>query len=197
MSLSRKVEAQARAEIRAQLDLYRNTGLPLDHVDGHWHFHQHPAVVRARVDFAPEYGIRAVRVPYEPALPSWRPTRRRLARRIGIALMHRPLAGWMRRAFRRAGIVANDSFFGMTDGGGFTREVLCGYLKHLPPGVTEIGLHPATRSWQSPFAPPVHWQAEAELAALTHPDTFAACRAHGVRLTTFSQLAAKKDKAGC
>src|SRR4051812_26981834 len=34
MSLSPKVAAQARAETRAQLDLYRKTGLPLDHVDG-------------------------------------------------------------------------------------------------------------------------------------------------------------------
>ena len=197
MSLSPKVAAQARAETRAQLDLYRKTGLPLDHVDGHWHFHQHPTIVRTLVECAPEYGIRAVRVPFEPALPSWLPTRTRLARRIGIALAHRPLAAWMRRAFRQARILANDWFFGMTDGGGFNRDVLLGYLAHLPAGVTEIGLHPATRSWHSPFAPPAHWQVAAELAALTDPDVIQACRGPGRRLTTFSELVTKKDKAGC
>jgi hypothetical protein len=85
----------------------------------------------------------------------------------------------------------------MTDGGGFNRDVLLGYLAHLPAGVTEIGLHPATRSWHSPFAPPAHWQVAAELAALTDPDVIQACRGPGRRLTTFSELVTKKDKAGC
>jgi hypothetical protein len=153
-------------------------------------------IVRTLVDYAPEYGIRAVRVPYEPVLPSWHPTRTKLARRIGIALAHRPIAAWMRHAFRRARITANDWFFGMSDGGGFRRDVLLGYLDHLPAGVTEIGLHPATRNWHGPFAPPAHWQAAAELAALTDPDVIEACRGPGRRLTTFSELVRKKDKAG-
>ena len=39
--------------------------------------------------------------------------------------------------------------------------------------------------------------APAELAALTDPDVIQACRGPGNRLTTFSELVTKKDKAGC
>lgn len=188
MMLSRKVATQAEAETRAQFELYRRTGLPLDHVDGHWHFHQHPVLVRLLAAWAGEYGIRAVRVPYEPALPSWRVSRDRAGRRAAIALTHRPLASFMRRCFRRAGIVTNDWFFGMNDGGGVTRDVLLGYLRHLPPGLTEIGLHPAIASWRSSFAPPRHWRVAEELAALTDPDVLAACRRPDLQLTRFTDI---------
>jgi hopanoid biosynthesis associated protein HpnK len=177
IALSRDVRLQARAEIRAQLDLFRKTGLSLDHVDGHWHFHQHPAVADALAELAPAYGIRAVRVAYEPALPSWRAAGRRgLLRRMADALAHRQLAARMRRVLRCAGIAHNDWFFGKADGGAVTRERLLGFIAHLPPGVTEIGLHPATRPWSGPHAPPAHWRATDELAALVDPDVIAACR---------------------
>src|SRR5579862_3204432 len=45
IALDRKVREQAKAEARAQFELFRKTGLPLDHVDGHWHFHQHPTLM--------------------------------------------------------------------------------------------------------------------------------------------------------
>src|SRR3954471_9634735 len=96
IALFRDVRRQARAEVRAQLDLFHKTGLPLDHVDGHWHFHQHPAVADALAELAPEYSIRAVRIPYEPPLPSWRAAGRRgLLRRAAAAAAHRPLAARM------------------------------------------------------------------------------------------------------
>lgn len=189
IALSRSIRNQARAEIRAQLNLYRRTGLPLDHVDGHWHFHQHPSVAKALVDFAHEFGIRAIRVPYEPALASWRSSRTRLAWRLGLAVAHRPLASLMWRSFRRAGIASNDWFFGMADGGAISREVLLGYLRSLLPGVTEIGLHPASRVWQSSFSPPPKWRVTEELAALTDPDVKAACQKR-CHLTTFAALTA-------
>jgi hopanoid biosynthesis associated protein HpnK len=189
IALSPGVRAQARAEIRAQLELFRRTGLPLDHVDGHWHFHQHPSVVKALVELAREFAIRAVRVPYEPALPSWRAGGRTdLVRRLETAVTHLPLATLMKRVLRRAGILCNDWFFGMNDGGAVTRERLLGYLAHLRPGVTEIGLHPARRTWAGPHAPPAHWRLAEELAGLTDKDVIAACRGPRQRLVRFGDL---------
>ena len=73
IALLSRVRDQARAEIRAQFEAYRQTGLPLDHVDGHWHFHQHPMVADIVIrEMAPEFGVKAVRLPREGALASWR-----------------------------------------------------------------------------------------------------------------------------
>ncbi len=84
IALDPKVRAQARAEVRAQFERFANTGLDLDHVDGHWHFHQHPTLLGMVIDEMTGRGcVRAVRVPREPALPSWRAAGRRgLARRL-------------------------------------------------------------------------------------------------------------------
>ena len=186
---SGEARRQARAEIRAQLELFRKTELPLDHVDGHWHFHQHPAVVGALAELAPEFGIRAVRIPYEPPLPSWWAAgRQELLRRVADAASHWVLATRMRRVLRRAGVAFNDWFFGKNDGGAVTRERLLGFIVHLPPGVTEIGLHPGTRPWTGPHAPPAHWRGADELAALVDPDVVAACRAPKQRLVRFGDL---------
>ncbi len=40
----RSLRSQLEAEMRAQLEKFRATGLPLDHVNGHLNFHLHPVV---------------------------------------------------------------------------------------------------------------------------------------------------------
>lgn len=189
MAVSRKVQAQVEREVRAQLDLYRRSGLALDHVDGHWHAHQHPFVHRLLARFASEFGIRAVRVPREPPLASWRAAdRQALRRRVTDAAAHRLILTDMRRSLRRAGIAHNDWFFGKSDGGDMNLQRLLGVVRHLPPGVSEAGLHPATGRWSGPHAPPAGWRAEAELAALVDPALAEACRADDVGLIRFSDL---------
>ena len=72
------------AEIRAQFEAFRATGLALDHVNAHKHMHLHPTVARLIVEIGRDYGMRAVRLPDEPvggaaprlsgrALPARRP----------------------------------------------------------------------------------------------------------------------------
>ena len=59
---------QLAAEIRAQLAAFRATGLTLDHVNAHHHFHLHPTIQQTLLSLADEFGIRAVRLPLEPPL---------------------------------------------------------------------------------------------------------------------------------
>src|SRR5262249_57447313 len=68
IALFPSVRRQALAEMRAQFELFRKTGLALDHVDAHQHFHQHPWVLRALIGLAPEYGVRAMPLPRQRAL---------------------------------------------------------------------------------------------------------------------------------
>lgn len=188
IAFSGRVRGQARAELRRQFELYAASGLRLDHVDGHWHFHQHPAVVGLIADeLGPAFGVRAVRCPREPALPSWRSGGRRgLLRRWAGAAARAPLLAAMRRRLARSGIATNDWFFGLNDGGAMTRERLLGVIANLPAGVTEIGLHPATAQPSGPHSPPGHWRAAEELQGLLDPDVAEAARR--VRLGTFGEL---------
>ena len=187
IALVKSVREQARAEMHAQFDLYRKTGLTLDRVDGHWHFHMHPTVVGILIhDLARPYGIKAMRVPREPAGPSSRAAGSGSVKRWGTALANGPLWAALRARLKRAGIGCNDWFFGLNDTGSVTRDRLLGFIAELPPGVSEIGLHPANAPLEGPFAPPAHYRVTEELAALTDPDVIEACRQ--VRLGRFADF---------
>ena len=187
IALVKSVREQARAEMHAQFALYRKSGLKLDHVDGHWHFHMHPTLVGILIrDLAGPFGITAMRVPREPAGPSSRAAGTGSAKRWATALANGPLWAALRARLQRAGIGSNDWFFGLNDTGGVTRERLLGFIAELPPGVSEIGLHPASGPLDGPFAPPAHYRVTEELAALIDPDVIEACRK--VRLGRFADF---------
>src|SRR5438552_14079828 len=53
----KRLRPQLEREIRAQFEKFRATGLSLDHVNGHLHFHLHPAVFGILMDHACDWGI--------------------------------------------------------------------------------------------------------------------------------------------
>jgi len=67
------VRQQLAAEIEAQFRAYAATGLPLDHVNTHKHFHLHPTIASEMVRTGKRYGMKAVRVPFETdnVVASW------------------------------------------------------------------------------------------------------------------------------
>jgi hopanoid biosynthesis associated protein HpnK len=187
IALVKSVREQARAEMHAQFALFRKTGLELDRVDGHWHFHMHPTVVGILIrDLAGPFGIKAVRVPAEPAGPSSRAAGTGSVKRWTTALANGPLWAALKLRLRKAGIGSNDWFFGLNDTGAVTRERMLGFVAQLPAGVSEIGLHPASGPLSGPFAPPAHYKVTEELAALVDPDVIESCRA--VRLGRFADF---------
>ena len=60
------VRRQMAAEITAQFEAYRATGLSLDHVNAHKHFHLHPMIAARMIAIGKKFGARAIRVPIEP-----------------------------------------------------------------------------------------------------------------------------------
>jgi chitin disaccharide deacetylase len=139
---SAAVRKQLEAEIRAQFLAFARTGLTLDHVNAHKHFHLHPTILAILIRVAREFGARAMRVPDEPL---W------FAARTGYwdAAAGTLLTPWlmhMRHRLRVAGIFHNDSVFGIASSGSMGEEQLLAILARLPHGVTEIYLHPATAS---------------------------------------------------
>ena len=177
-----------RAEIRAQLEAFRTTGLTLDHVDTHRHMILHPTVLSAIVDLAPEFGIGAVRLPAEP----WRATRgmaigKRMAAALRIALLA-PWLGLVRFRLRRAGIRYNAEVRGLADTGAMDEPTVLRLIATLDRDVTEIFFHPATATPSpDPLPQPVSCHV-AELEALCSPMVRAALDHRGAERVSFGDL---------
>lgn len=186
--LSRTAQRQAEAEIRAQFEAFRRTGLPLDHVNGHHHFHMHPTVFRILLDLAPEFGVRAVRVPQEPFLPSWRATGSNPANRFWTRVFHLRRTAAMKEKLRRAGIRFNDHIFGLADTGHMRPEKARAFLSHLPDGVSEIYFHPMTRRWADADSYPPGYEGEAEFRALVDQEAQSLLAEMNLRPEPFAAL---------
>jgi chitin disaccharide deacetylase len=159
-----RVRGQMIAEVRAQFEAYRATGLKLDHVTAHKHFHLHPSITSAILELKAEYGVKAVRAPFEP-----RTVLARIERgNPGLtAAALGPFARLQRRRLRSAGIATPDQVFGLAWSGAMTSSRLVGLVANLPDGVSEIYAHPATASRFAGSAPGYRYAEE--LAALTSP----------------------------
>ena len=188
--LSPRVRAQVEAEIRAQFELYRATGLPLDHVDSHHHYHLHPTVFALMVPIARQYGAAGIRIPFEPPLPSWRARRERLGDRLLTAAFHSARVARMRRLVRRHGMACNDAMFGLFDSGGMDTARLAAYIGALPPGLSETYCHPGAYPWDEAHPMPASYRPVDEFRALIAPEVAARLREGDIRLTTFSREAA-------
>jgi hopanoid biosynthesis associated protein HpnK len=182
------VRRQMQAEIRAQFEAFRATGLMLDHVTAHKHFHLHPSILSAILDLAPEYAAPAVRVPLEPGAV--------LARidgaRPGLtAAALAPLARVQRARLNRAGVATPDQVFGLAWSGAMTQTRLAGLIAHLPEGVTEIYTHPATSAEFAGAAPGYRYREE--LAALTSPELRRQIAAAGIASGGFADAVEREE----
>jgi hopanoid biosynthesis associated protein HpnK len=180
----RRVRRQLEAEIRAQFATFAATGLALDHADAHKHMHMHPVVGKLMLDIGREFGLRAVRVPYEPV---------GVMARCGVApgIGARAMAMWsgvLRQQARRAGMEVNERVFGLTWSGGMTEQRLLKLIPHLPAGTSEIYFHPAARRDSLIDALMPDYDHEGELAALTSPDVRDALRREGIAPCGYADL---------
>ncbi len=166
------VRRQLRAEIRAQFEAFARTGLSLDHVNAHKHFHVHPGILRDILRIGREFGMTALRVPDEPL---WFSGSRNRANYFSRSLLG-PWLRIMRHQIRRNGIACNDRVFGMACTGRLDEQTLLGILGRLPNGVTEIYMHPARTNSPITAAMSEYRHAE-ELAALLSPRVRAAADA--------------------
>ena len=179
--LSAAARTQARAEIRAQLAAFRATGLPLDHLNAHHHFHLHPTVQALLLEIAAEQALPPVRIPIEPPGAPWR-----VDRWIPWAF-HTLCLGALRRRLRAAGVVCNDACFGVWDSGRLDAARLQALIAALPEGISEIYCHPATAR---PAGVPDSYHPATELAALLDRGVGAALARAGVRPVRFADLPA-------
>ena len=167
------VRRQLAAEIRAQFEAFAATGLRLDHVNTHKHFHLHPTLLRLIIDIGYAFGLRAVRWPNEAHTP----------------LLLKPWLALVRRNLAAAGIGHNDYLVGIAQSGRFDEAALLDTLDHLPRwGICEIYLHPALISGAEIAPSMPNYRHADEFAALVSPRVRAALDRLGLRIGGFSDL---------
>ena len=180
-----QVRRQLEAEIRAQFQAFRKTGLNLDHVNTHHHMHLHPTISGLTLKVGRDYGMRAMRLPCEPLFPSWRASRNALLRRASTRLVLSPWVSLLKRKLRHAGVYSNDFIFGMNDSGDMNSGLVLRILRNIPPGVTEIYFHPVAPETGG------HGKGnrlQVDLVALKSPEVREALLTSGIPLIAFRDL---------
>ncbi len=182
---------QLLAEVTAQFEAYAATGLPLDHVNTHKHFHLHPTIAGAILKVGRRFGLDAMRVPAEPrrVLLAAEP-----GAEVAPAYVTAPWSELVRLRLKRAGVRTADHVFGLHWSGAVTPSRLRGLIDHLPDGLTEIYLHPATGDGFEGAADGYRYAEE--FAALIDPSVRRAVAASGARLGGFSDFRAVKVVGG-
>lgn len=166
------VRRQLAAEIRAQFEAFKATGLPLDHVNAHRHFHLHPTILSLILSIGRDYGLRAIRWPAESNAP----------------ILLKPWLAMLRRRLAKAGIASNDQVAGLAHSGNMDEARMLSVINALAPGVTEIYLHPATVSGTLIASPMAGYRHADELAALLSPRIRALLEQRGIPRGGFSDL---------
>lgn len=175
-------ENDVAAECAAQIARARSAGLRLTHLDGHHHAHLTPriaAVVRRVVEGEQ---IPAVRRPLEPLFdpPNWW---HRLGDRllIGVLAQINDPRDWAVRT--------TDHFFGSALlGESRFAELLVKALDALPPGTTELMVHPGHVDGALPGDDAYTAQREIELKALMSSDVVGRLYSGRIRLINFAEL---------
>jgi len=184
------VRRQLEAEIRAQFAAFARTGLTLDHVNAHKHLHLHPTVLGLVLEIGAEYGLTAVRLPAEPLWYARRVSTSAWLGALGLA----PWLALMKHRLDCAHVAHNDRVFGIATSGSMDEARLLEILSRLPPGATEIYLHPATRSGAA-IAPSMRGYRHAEeLAALLSTRVREALASTGAQRGGFRHLAARHPR---
>lgn len=153
---SADLRRQLKREIAAQFVAFARTGLPLDHVNVHKHFHMHPIVAAQVIEVGRHFGMRALRVPREP----------------GHVMA--PGCAVLAAQARRAGLVIPDAVLGLRWTGQMTRERVRAAIAGAPTGFIEIYSHPATADGFPGHARGYRYREE--LAALIDPEVIEALK---------------------
>jgi chitin disaccharide deacetylase len=181
-----ELEREIRSELGAQIAVFQNAGIPIDHLDGHQHVHVFPAAARLCAETAREHGIRWIRVPEEPENePESVPLSPAIIEEARFFSGHAKSA---RLLFRASEILSADHFRGLYLKGRLPDSLWLEFLKSIPEGITELMVHPghaARDNTLSPFSGFSTSDREKELAALTDGRFRQALLKTGVELMPF------------
>ncbi len=189
---TRGIREKLKAECRAQIELHLKLIGYLNHIDGHLNFHVHPAIADIVIELAQEYKVPCIRLPSEPVVTTLAISRERIPGKLLEAAIFRTLSRRTRRMVAERGIRSTDRLFGLHQTHHITEDYVLGVIDRLPDGLTEIYFHPAMDIGGTPPAPSLQRETE----VLTSARVRDAIASHGIRLTTFGEVARGMKQEG-
>jgi hopanoid biosynthesis associated protein HpnK len=140
---SKAARRELALEIRTQLELFRQTGLELSHVDGHLHMHVHPVIMRILVGLAREFSIRTIRLPRMDLRSELKIDRSRLVSKALWCWIFGRLGDYEGKMLRRAGISFTDRVYGLLSSGEITEDYLLQLIPKMEGNLIEFYCHPS------------------------------------------------------
>jgi predicted glycoside hydrolase/deacetylase ChbG (UPF0249 family) len=173
-------------EMRSQAEKILSAGITPTHLDTHKHTHLLPPVLEAVARLSEEFRIPWVRRPFD--FPMGAPG--------AVPWLWKALHGGMKlvrpnfhRVLKRHGCRTTDHFAGFRMTGRLRARELALLVASLPPGSTELMVHPGHCTGELCAARTrLKESREEELRALTSPEARKALDDHQVRLARFSDL---------
>jgi hopanoid biosynthesis associated protein HpnK len=147
----RELREQLRSEIHAQFRKFRETGLPLDHVNGHLHLHLHPTVFGILMQDAAELGIERLRLTCDPFWMNLRLASGHFFYRALHAAIYHFLSARARPALERRNIRHTQRVFGLLQNARVDEAFISRLLPHLPRCNSELYSHPSLDEFVNEF----------------------------------------------
>lgn len=180
-------QRELKAEIYAQLDKFRQTGLPLSHLDGHLHHHVNPSVLNIIMDLAPEFNIKVIRLPYEELSFTLKlDSHQWLSKLIGW-LVFTNLHHYGKSKLIAHNIKVIDRVYGLLKTGQITENYLLALIPQIKANLVEIYAHPSL----SKIGEPANGLIDAgklELEALLSSKVKDIIKQQGFKLTNYLHL---------
>ena len=149
--IHRPLRSQLEAELSAQFEKFRHTGLRLDHVNGHLNMHLHPTVFGILRRNARPWGIRHFRLTKDPFWLNARLRGGNWLYRASHALIYRLLSRHAHPHLTLDRIRHTGQVFGLLQNGRVDEAFLLHLIPRLPPGDSEIYSHPSLDEFKHEF----------------------------------------------
>lgn len=174
--VNRGLREQLRGEIHEQFKRFAQTGLELDHLNGHLHMHLHPVVFRILMEDWDKFGFKRARLTRDRFWINTKLARGRWLYRTSHAVIYQILAARSRRDFLQRGIKYVPNVFGLMQDSHVDESYLTKLLPLLPAGDSELYSHPSLDKFKH------------ELDALISPRVKELVKKLGIELIRYQDL---------
>jgi hopanoid biosynthesis associated protein HpnK len=140
-----------RREMAAQFQKFQQTGLRLDHVNGHLHMHMHPTVFSILRHHGREWGVKHFRLTRDRFWLNARLASGKWCYRLSHAIIYSLLARHVRPSLKVQRVRHTTAVFGLLQSGRVTESFLMKLLPRLPPGDSELYSHPSLDEFKDEF----------------------------------------------
>ena len=140
-----------RREIAAQFQKFQQTGLRLDHVNGHLHMHMHPTVFSILRHHGREWGVKHFRLTRDRFWLNARIASGNWCYRLSHAIIYSLLARQVRPSLKVQRVRHTTAVFGLLQSGRVTESYLMKLLPRLPDGDSELYSHPSLDEFKDEF----------------------------------------------